>query len=665
MLECEAPEHCSLSLSLSHTHNTHLALRVRTYSTHLTQNKKKQWFPADVKSAEIFQFEGLVVREDEVQSKYNDDDDNDKEKKADNIHLQKSESFKKRNLRTTTWSSHSWAKLVIELLRSNHIRISRQTDSMDFSKVMTISLHRCRIAEQLRHSLHPKSVFTLGVEILGPNTSLSDRALWCVVLRSSSKDRLYRFQQRLLYRRQRNMLSSGNLLDSPRKRSHPEKITKENVNNLFEGQSHASWYATRGDVNHLRELFEQFQCTRLQSEDGSTVLHDAASAGSTEVLIYLLSDLKVQLSIDCTDNSKRTPLSYACERGHVTTVKLLLKHGADPDAQDENGMTPFIVACKHGWEKSFIEMLNTSPSCVDAGLIVAASCGHDNIVSMMMTRKCCANDVVRTALEVAAARAQDRVVDVMLTMLQKESTTKKKRSGIDLSFHISSMLSPLVSAASFGHVETARIILEKSSNFSGFVSMSEAMSEAALGSHTDIVKLLLRHGGGVSKEEEGGKKKSSLLWSPIQYAEIAGASDIVNLLRATSQQAESSFLYVAERGAAYEIRNTIARLDRWIAQRSRQVMSPTLGFFKMSSMQNLNLTVLLPKLASRVLRRHADILESARTFFFRVCVCVLTFFFFFVRCVLIRYLFTYNLLPGVLKSVLMVAHDRALSTFDV
>ena len=204
------------------------------------------WFPADVKSAEIFQFEGIVVD---------------------------GENKKKNGRRVTTWSVHKWSNLVFELLRSNHVRISKETESMDFSKIKTVSLQRCRIAEQLRHSLHPRSVFTLDLEMVTPKSNSSDSTSWCVVLRSSSKDRLYRFQQRLLYRQARrvNLLGVGNLIESPRgKTSHPP-ITKENVNDLFHGQSHASWFAERNDLEHIRVLFEKFRCTRLQSEDGSSV----------------------------------------------------------------------------------------------------------------------------------------------------------------------------------------------------------------------------------------------------------------------------------------------------------------------------------------------------------------------------------------------------------
>ena len=110
------------------------------------------WFPADVKSAEIFQFEGLIVTD-----------------------KNKNEDQRDRDRRANTWSNKKWTDLVFELLRSNHIRVSRKTKTMEFSKLKTVSLQRCRISEQLLHSLHPKSVFTLDLEILGPKSNSFDR----------------------------------------------------------------------------------------------------------------------------------------------------------------------------------------------------------------------------------------------------------------------------------------------------------------------------------------------------------------------------------------------------------------------------------------------------------------------------------------------------------
>jgi glycerophosphodiester phosphodiesterase len=47
---------------------------------------------------------------------------------------------------------------------------------------------------------------------------------------------------------------------------------------------------------------------------------------------------------------KQTPLAIACKFGHITTAKLLLAYGADPDIQDEEGETPLHLAARGGFE---------------------------------------------------------------------------------------------------------------------------------------------------------------------------------------------------------------------------------------------------------------------------------------------------------------------------
>jgi ankyrin repeat protein len=40
-----------------------------------------------------------------------------------------------------------------------------------------------------------------------------------------------------------------------------------------------------------------------------------------------------------TDGGRATALHYAAKAGFVKTIKVLLDHGADPAAQDDNGFT--------------------------------------------------------------------------------------------------------------------------------------------------------------------------------------------------------------------------------------------------------------------------------------------------------------------------------------
>jgi hypothetical protein len=41
-----------------------------------------------------------------------------------------------------------------------------------------------------------------------------------------------------------------------------------------------------------------------------------------------------------TDGGRATALHYAAKAGFIKTIELLLEHGADPKAEDDNGLTP-------------------------------------------------------------------------------------------------------------------------------------------------------------------------------------------------------------------------------------------------------------------------------------------------------------------------------------
>jgi hypothetical protein len=45
-------------------------------------------------------------------------------------------------------------------------------------------------------------------------------------------------------------------------------------------------------------------------------------------------------TVQMTDGGRATALHYAAKAGFVKTIEVLLDHGADPEARDDNGLTP-------------------------------------------------------------------------------------------------------------------------------------------------------------------------------------------------------------------------------------------------------------------------------------------------------------------------------------
>ena len=80
-----------------------------------------------------------------------------------------------------------------------------------------------------------------------------------------------------------------------------------------------------------------------------TALLEAASAGDTETVETLL---KHGANINAQDNDGGTALIWAAVNGHTKTVETLLKHGADINAQDNEGVTALMHAASAGDTKT-------------------------------------------------------------------------------------------------------------------------------------------------------------------------------------------------------------------------------------------------------------------------------------------------------------------------
>ena len=72
--------------------------------------------------------------------------------------------------------------------------------------------------------------------------------------------------------------------------------------------------------------------------DRRTALHFAAIGGCTRILRFLIREKN--LEVNARDWKQQTPLHYAATQGHEAAIRILLEHGAEIDAQDEDGWTP-------------------------------------------------------------------------------------------------------------------------------------------------------------------------------------------------------------------------------------------------------------------------------------------------------------------------------------
>ena len=132
-------------------------------------------------------------------------------------------------------------------------------------------------------------------------------------------------------------------------------------------------------------------------------IHRAANAGATDVTNLLLSK---GAAIEAVDRAGRTPLLFACTKGHQDVVKLLLESwGADPNAATKSGTSCVIAAALGGH-------LN----CVKLLIWFGQESGRE--VDLQRT-----NQEGKTALDVAKEAKHDKVANVIAFKLSTGAVT--------------------------------------------------------------------------------------------------------------------------------------------------------------------------------------------------------------------------------------------------
>jgi len=126
---------------------------------------------------------------------------------------------------------------------------------------------------------------------------------------------------------------------------------------------------------------------------GATLLHVASAQGSSTVMELILARQQPDLPlINVKENAESggfTALHHAVICGHQRVTDMLLKAGADMNAQDEDGLTPLHHAARRGNGK-MVEVLlgnGANPEKTDKDgkppAYVARIFKHDHIVAML------------------------------------------------------------------------------------------------------------------------------------------------------------------------------------------------------------------------------------------------------------------------------------------
>jgi len=130
------------------------------------------------------------------------------------------------------------------------------------------------------------------------------------------------------------------------------------------------WNACQiGNVKIVRVLLELFAPYKYSGQGRYPVNHQdshhinqtplsiACENGHLQVVLELLKNTNIKVNLATNDG--RTPLLIACQEGHLEIVRALLKDSrVDVHQTDKNRATPLSVACEHG-HKDIVRMLLT------------------------------------------------------------------------------------------------------------------------------------------------------------------------------------------------------------------------------------------------------------------------------------------------------------------
>eukprot|EP00756_Hemistasia_phaeocysticola_P002370 Hpha_TRINITY_DN1163_c0_g1::TRINITY_DN1163_c0_g1_i1::g.113048::m.113048 len=173
-----------------------------------------------------------------------------------------------------------------------------------------------------------------------------------------------------------------------------------------------------GQLPALRALWQHYLFDRRLAFEaqmnGRSALHEAAECCQDQVVDFLLEvvGFDVQAQSGCQDETKRTPMHLAAQRGATEIVRRLYSQGMDANARDINLCTPLHCALYskrwHTAEALLIEVRDIEVNVMDAAghtpLHIASANNLYSVCELLLTR-CGANVGLRSeSVSTAAPR---------------------------------------------------------------------------------------------------------------------------------------------------------------------------------------------------------------------------------------------------------------------
>ena len=235
-----------------------------------------------------------------------------------------------------------------------------------------------------------------------------------------------------------------------------------------------------------------------------TAIMLAGMKGHLETVKILL---KLWNNLNKQDVAGRTALHFATRNNHYNVVQHLLDNSADPNIPDYEGHTPLMIASQKG-HCNIAKLLlhnDANPNCINFNtgtvpLIYATENNHHTIVHELLDYGAdpnIQNNDGRTALELASLYGYYQIVQLLLNI-----------DHTNTNLHTKEGWTPLMAASQEGHYKIVELLLQKGAdlNARNKYNGKTALIQASKNGHHQTVQLLLkasaRDNEGLTAEEQ-------------------------------------------------------------------------------------------------------------------------------------------------------------------
>ncbi|KAF7341369.1 Ankyrin repeat-containing domain [Mycena venus] len=264
----------------------------------------------------------------------------------------------------------------------------------------------------------------------------------------------------------------------------------------------------------------------------------AASHEGKDTIVKLLMDLDPGVALRLPDDALDAALEGMSERGDTRTVRLLLDHGADPNAQFGQYGSALQRASAAGHEK-IAEILIQHGADINAmgpegsALQRALAAGHEEIAKILIQHgaNINVNGPSGSALLRASAKGDTAIVKFLI------------QHGADVNAN-GPFGSALQGALTAGHEEIIKILIQHGADINANGPDGTALQRESAAGHEEIAKILIQHGADINANGPCG--------TALQSASAEGHEEIVKILieHGADVDANGSFGSALQRASA-------------------------------------------------------------------------------------------------------------------